>query len=179
MLQDKKPLEQMTREELIEEVQRGCVVVGEHQAEIEIRNERMHQLEQKLELADAEIRSTRLQRDDAIETIEVAAREHDAEIEQWKQRCRQEIACKVQCQQSFTSVVEERDDLKEHIRRLEAELARSYTNVKSVFERWTVGQKRMEKLQEEMYDLEEDNAALKERIAQLQTTLAAGRGFPD
>src|SRR5215831_18424190 len=121
MLQDKKPLEQLTREELIAEVQIGCAVVGEHQAEIETRNERIHQLEQELEFADVEIHSTRLQRDDASETMEVAARDYDAEIEKWKQRVRQEIAFKVQCQQSLTSVVEERDTLRARVAELEQE----------------------------------------------------------
>ena len=73
--------------------------------------------------ADAAGGSTRLQRDDAMETLEGAAREQDAEIERWQERCRQEIAVKVQCQQSFTSVVEERDALRARVADLEQQAA--------------------------------------------------------
>src|SRR5438128_1907972 len=76
-----------------------------------------------VERLEAQITELEQERDQLINDIEEAAREHDAAMERWKERCRQEIASKVQCQKSFTSVVEERDDLKEHIRRLEAENA--------------------------------------------------------
>ena len=104
---ESKPLEEMTKEELIEEDQLLAVVRGEGETEMEYLKERIAQLEQD--------------RDHLLHDIEEAARDHDEDIERWKERCRQEIAFKVQCMQSLTSVVEERDDLKEHIRRLEVE----------------------------------------------------------
>jgi len=111
--QDEKPLEPMPREALIEEVQQGCVAVGAYQAESECRDTCITQLEHELGLADVEIHSTRLQRDDALETIAGAARDYDAEIERWKQRVRQEIAAKCRVHEVLTQVSNERDALQE------------------------------------------------------------------
>jgi hypothetical protein len=101
-MREYKPLEEMTREELIEEVQLIAVVRGEREAEMEDWKEQIAQLEQE--------------RDHLMKDIEEAAREYDAEIQRWKERCRQEIAFKV-------SVIEERDALRATVANLEQEHA--------------------------------------------------------
>src|SRR5690242_860691 len=96
-MQEYKPLEETTKEELIEEDQLIAVVRGEREAEVNYLQEHIAQLEQE--------------RDHLLHGIEEAAHDHDAEIQRWQERCRREIAVKVQCMQSFSSVVEERDAL--------------------------------------------------------------------